>query len=86
MNTQTQKSVPALFNEILRAEAKMKENSGTDKYYELQQELNKLLREFIRLDFSVLSSKRILKLCALVNSHRPCALHSFLIHCESLIK
>jgi hypothetical protein len=85
MTTQ-QQSVKAAFKEILKMESKMLANNGTDKYYELQNELKALLQTFMRSDFSVLSTKQLLKLCSLVGSHRPCALHTFLIYCSNLIE
>jgi hypothetical protein len=86
MNTTTQQDVKSVFKAILIAERRMISLRNSDEYYTLQKELNGLLSKFIRLDFSVLSTKQLLKLCALVNSHRPCALHTFLIHCSNLIE
>jgi hypothetical protein len=84
MSTTTHQPVKAAFREILTMERKMIKQSGNDAYYTLQKELNTLLLEFMRLDFSVLSTKQLLKLCSLVSSHRPCALHTFLIYCSNL--
>ncbi len=83
--TTQHQSIKAAFKEILKIESKMLSNSGTDKYYELQNELKALLQTFIRSDFNSLSTKQLLKLCSLVGSHRPCALHTFLIYCSNLI-
>lgn len=73
------------FKQLLKVEKEMKAQSDNDGYYPLQEQLKKELRDFIREDFSSLKSKEILKVCSLVNSHRPVALHTFLIYCASLI-
>lgn len=72
------------YKAILALEKEMKKYSD-DRYDDLQDKLKKALISFIRDDFSVLNSKQILKLCSLVNSHRPVALHTFLIYCSNLI-
>jgi len=77
-------SIKTAFKAILKLESAMLSNSGNDNYYVLQRELNQLLNDFIRCDFSTLSSKHLLKLCSLVNSHRPCSPLSFLIYCSAL--
>lgn len=84
MSTTTQQSVKSAFRAILAMERKMIKQSGNDTYYALQKELNALLLEFMRSDFSVLSTKQLLKLCSLVGSHRPCPLHTFLIYLSNL--
>lgn len=75
------------YSKLLKREAGMKANAENDKlYYQLQEMLNNELREFLRLNFSYLNTKQLLKLCAMVSSYRPVAPHSFLITCSQLIK
>lgn len=82
----TANAVKIDFKLILKKEAALKSLEG-NKYYTAQDELNKSLREFIRLaDLSVLNTNQILQLCNLVQRHRPVALHSFLITCGQHIK
>jgi hypothetical protein len=81
------KYVMAKWSEILAIENKMNEykDSQAGIYFDVQKELNKKLVEFIRLNFSYLSSRQLLKLCALVSAHRPVQPFSFLVSCSNLI-
>lgn len=80
------KEVKAAFKVILKKEKEMKANDGTDLYWIKQEELKDLLLEFVKVDFSILSKMEIFKLCQLVCSHRPMALHSFLGHFSNFLK
>ena len=66
------------------AELSSLSNNGDDKYYSLQEVFKGQLLEFIRTDFSNLKTNQLLQLCGWVQTHRPIALHTFLIYCERL--
>lgn len=79
--------VRADFRIILKKAEALNKLTASTGYYTAQDELNQLLRTFIRLaDLSVLNGKQVLQLCDLVQKHRPVALHSFLITCGQHIK
>lgn len=73
------------YKKLLGLEHIMKHSTG-DNYFTMQDKLKKEMIVFLRLDFSCLSSKQMLKLCALVSTHRPVAPHAFLSYCSSLIE
>lgn len=92
MNTETTKPeinslkyVMAKWEDVLRVEHKMNEYKDSPIYYDVQAELNKKLVEFIRLNFTYLNTRQLLKLCALISAHRPVQPFSFLVTCSNLI-
>jgi hypothetical protein len=79
------KYVMQRFSEILEFEKQMKAEEGNDMYYTFQKRLNEKLVEFLRLNFTYLNTRQLLKLCALVSTHRPVQPFSFLVTCSNLI-
>jgi hypothetical protein len=79
------KDVNGKFKAIMKVKKKLnklsvKPNSGyDDKVWELDKQLKELLREFLRMEFTLLSKERFLTLCDLVSSHRPVEPFSFLV-------
>lgn len=74
------------FKHLLHMANTLDKLEGED-FYRTQPVFNKMLCDYIRnSDFSQLKTKQVLQLCGWVQSHRPMALHSFLIYCQNLIK
>lgn len=74
------------FSEIIKIEKQMLAQSGNDLYYKMQDALKGALSVFIRnADLKQLSTKQLLKICALTGSHNPVPLHVFFIHCAKHI-
>lgn len=78
------------FQRILKAEKSLLTipyETQQDFYFKERERFTRLLEAFIRQeDFSTLSGKKVIKICALVSTYRPMALHSFLIRCSNLIE
>lgn len=70
----------------LAIEVKAMEKLEGNPYFEAQETFKEHLREFLRHDFSVLSTQQLLTLISWESSHRAVAPHSFLITCANLIK
>jgi hypothetical protein len=81
---------PPTFQAILKSQSALlaiDSQKNQDFYYKERERFVKLLETYIReVDFSDLSGNKILKICALVSTYRPMALHSFLIRCSQLIQ
>lgn len=78
----TQKSARVSFRELLKHHHALKSEIG-EKYYDSREVFRKSLGTFIdTAELSQLTTNEILKLCDLVQTYRPCPLHSFLIRCE----
>lgn len=74
-------------NRVLAAEKNlvlMGENPS-DLYYKERELFAIKLSDFLRTDWSGLNGTDVLKVCSLVGTYRPVALHSFLIRCAQLI-
>lgn len=84
INLQSQIDTMTFFNALLLSEKEMKTKEGNE-YYNLLEILKSKLAEFLRKDFSILNTRQLLKLCSMVGSYRPVALHTFLIYCSQLI-
>lgn len=80
------KYVMNAYKGLLSKEEEMKAQSGNDQYYELQSELKTDIKLFLRLNFTYLNTRQLLKLCALVSAHRPVEPFSFLVTCSNLIE
>lgn len=57
-----------------------------DKYWVAQKNFIETFRTFLNLDFSNLTGKEMLKLCALVSRYRPVEPVQFLTICAKLAK
>lgn len=81
----TLKGVMAAFEAILAKEKEMDAQATTSDYYTIQESLNDDLRAFIRMNFTYLNTRQLLKLCAMVSAYRPVQPFSFLVSCSNLI-
>jgi len=79
------KYVMEAFRLLLNKEREMKAQDGNNLYYDIEAELKEDLKLFLRLNFTYLNTRQLLKLCALVSRHRPVEPFSFLVTCSNLI-
>lgn len=83
----TPREVRREFRLMIERHKELQAMEATPEYYNGRTGLEKHLATFIyKMDFSVLKTNEVLLLCGLVQSYRPCPLHSFLIQCEELAK
>lgn len=88
MDMQT-KLTKAAFRAIVKqykAVNRLVNTNSPNAYFDAVEALNKLLVQFLRMDFSVLNGKDLLLLCSMVSSHRPVKPFSFLVSCSIYCK